>query len=345
MGRDRRIVERVCRWFGARGRALPWRTSPRDPYRSLVSELMLQQTQVSRVVERFGPFVRRFPSVGALARAREQDVLAAWSGMGYYRRARHLHAAAREIETRFGGRVPQDAAALRTLPGVGRYTAGAVASIVFGRAEPVVDGNVARVLLRIEGREGRHQDPAVMSWAWERSASLQRRTGGQRCGPGDFNEGLMELGAVVCTPRRPRCAECPLSRLCRARRDGRQEEIPAPKARAARTRVYCAAARVRDARGRMLVRRRGEGMWAGLWEAPTVEGSRRATRRQVEDLGVAVVRRAESFAFATTHRDLRFDVWEAGAPNGTPRGCTWKTVAQVRRLALSSPQQRILLGR
>jgi len=188
----------------------------RDPYFSLVSELMLQQTQVARVIEKFTEFVGRFPTVEALARADEGGVLAVWSGLGYYRRARHLHRAAREIVARFEGRVPTTVEELMTLPGVGRYTAGAVASMVFGRAEPLVDGNVARVLVRIEGRECSAAEG--VAWAWERAGELVRiaeAPKGQSAkrsllGPGVFNEGLMELGAVVCVPRGPRCGVCPV---------------------------------------------------------------------------------------------------------------------------------------
>jgi A/G-specific adenine glycosylase len=234
----------VERWFGRHGRDLPWRATPRDAYRSLVSEVMLQQTQVSRVLPRYGAFLAAFPGLADLAAADEHDVLAAWTGLGYYRRARLLHAAARAVVGEHGGRMPESAEVLRRLPGVGAYTAGAIASIVHGRAEPIVDGNIARVLMRVHGRPGRHQDSAVMKWAWGRAAELvvtARR-------PGVFNEGMMELGAVVCTPRSPRCGACPLAKACVARACGRQEEIPMPKARAERTRVHCATAMVRDGR-------------------------------------------------------------------------------------------------
>ena len=338
---DWKMTRAIEPWFTRHGRDLPWRTTPRDAYRSLVSEVMLQQTQVARVLPRYDAFLRAFPTVAALAAADEHRVLAAWTGLGYYRRARLLHAAAKAVTGQFGGAVPDSAAALRLLPGVGAYTAGAIASIVHGQPAPIVDGNVARVLMRVEGKEGRHQDAAVLRWAWERSGKLVAAAGQ----PGVFNEGLMELGAVVCTPRSPRCGACPLARACAARAAGRQETIPAPKKRAERTRIHCATAVVRDGRGRFLVRPRPEGgLWAGMWEGPTVESSKRPGRPALEAMGLAPSRRSATFEFATTHRMLRFDVWEATLPGAPPKETAWKTRAQLARLPISSPQRRILLG-
>jgi A/G-specific adenine glycosylase len=170
--RDKGIVRRICTWFAASARDLPWRavdpkTGRRDPYRSLVSEFMLQQTQVSRVLEKFEPFLARFPDVAALAKADLGEVLSAWSGLGYYRRARHLHGAAKAVMNDFDAQVPQVIERLMSLPGVGRYTAGAIASMVFGQPQPLVDGNVARVLLRVEGRE--LSAPEGLAWAWTRA--------------------------------------------------------------------------------------------------------------------------------------------------------------------------------
>jgi A/G-specific adenine glycosylase len=167
----------------------------------LVSELMLQQTQVSRVVERFANFMARFPTVRSLADAPEQEVLAAWQGLGYYRRARFLHRAAQAIRDMHGAEVPDNVAALAALPGVGRYTAGAIASIVFGQAAAIVDGNVLRVLSRLADHETRMGDPAAERWAWRESTRLVQVASA----PGVTNEALMELGATVCTPAAPRC--------------------------------------------------------------------------------------------------------------------------------------------
>lgn len=303
---------------------------------------MLQQTQVGRVVPAFEAFIKAFPDIRALARAPQSRVLAAWTGLGYYRRARLLHAAARAVVAEHGAVVPGDPVALRLLPGIGPYTAGAIASIVHDRPEPIVDGNVARVLMRIEGKEGRHRDAAVTKWAWARARSLVTAA----ASPAAFNEGLMELGAVICTPRSPRCGRCPLTGCCVARRSGRQGQIPAPKERADRTRVYCATAVVRDDLGRFLVRRRaGTGLWPGMWEAPTVESSRRIPKADLQAMGLAAQRRAASFEFVTTRRTLRFTVWEGILVGRPPPAFAWKSRAQLARLPLSSPQRRILLGR
>lgn len=333
-------------WFRVNSRPLPWRTTPRDPYRSLVSEFMLQQTQVARVLGKFGPFVVRFPGFGALARASEDEVLGLWSGLGYYRRARLLHAAARAVVEEHGGVLPDVVERLLELPGVGRYTAGSLASIVFGKAEPIVDGNVARVLLRLDGRDGAADEPGTIAWVWERAGALVRAGSD----PAAFNEGLMELGATVCTPRRVRCGECPLRGVCGAYRDGTVDEIPRPKRSPRRRVVQCAAVVVRDGRGRQLVEQRPpEGMWASMWQAPTLEQvGRAATRARVQAwAGVGMLRLVERFDHQTSHRLIRFTVWGAGEVGGAASeraGRVWLSPAKVGRLGLSNPQRRILLG-
>lgn len=338
---DATITGRVSAWFRDNARALPWRTEPRDPYHALVSELMLQQTQVSRVLEKFGVFVARFPTATALAEAPEAEVLAAWSGLGYYRRARLLHGAARAIADRHDGAVPRDVDELRGLPGIGRYTAGAIASIAFGLPEPIVDGNVARVLLRLEGRDAASDDRQAIARVWERAESLVRAADD----PGTFNEGLMELGAVVCTPRGPSCDVCPLADRCAAYATGRTEDIPRPKARAKRRNLYCASAVVRDRRGRLLVEQRAEeGLWARMWQAPTLErDDRRPGVAELSALGLAGLRRAGSFVHQTTHRIVRFDVYEARVGRAAAPG-VWRTRRQIESLAISNAQRRILLG-
>ncbi|MFM7260071.1 MAG: A/G-specific adenine glycosylase, partial [bacterium] len=269
------VAERLTAWFRKSARELPWRQR-RDGYRALVSELMLQQTQVSRVVEKFEPFVRRFPTPAALAAAAEDEVLAAWQGLGYYRRARLLHAAAKAVVERHGGRVPEDPQALRALPGVGRYTAGAVSSIVFGAREPIVDGNVTRVFQRLEARRGSASDGDVQAWAWERADAFVAAARE----PGVANEALMELGATVCTPAAPRCGACPLRAQCAAFAAGRMDEIPAPKKRVARKDLVFVTACVRRTDGAVLLEQRPtggrsggapSGLWAGLWQPPAVE--------------------------------------------------------------------------
>lgn len=309
-----RVVPVLRRWFARAKRDLPWRrldprTGRRNPYHVLVSEIMLQQTQVSRVEPAFRAFVRRFPGVRALARAHPDDVRRAWSGLGYYRRAMLLHRAAAEIVDRFGGRVPDDADALRTLPGVGRYTAGAVASIAFGRPAPIVDGNVLRVLLRVGGRDGAADDPASLAWAWSQAERLVRATGPDAApDPGEINEALMEFGALVCTPAAPRCDACPLARACGALRAGRVAEIPRPKRAPRRERLDLHVLVLTEARGRVLLERRPEdALWSGLW-APPDAPDEPAAHALAAHLG-ATLAPAGMVERTLTHRRLVLHLW------------------------------------
>jgi A/G-specific adenine glycosylase len=337
--RDEELDRTLSVWFREHARPLPWRRTPRDPYLSLVSEYMLQQTQVARVLEKFGPFIARFPTLEALACAGLDDVLAEWSGLGYYRRARHLHACAGAIVERHGGVVPAGVPELLGLPGIGRYTAGAIASIVYNRPAPIVDGNVARVLLRVRGE--RVPQVEGMAFAWREAEKLA----GASRDVAAFNEGLMELGATVCTPAKPRCGECPIAALCVARARGEQDEIPAPKTAAARSTVYMACVVVRDGRGRVLLEKRPEtGLWAGLWQPPTVESSgRRPTREAVgAALGAEGLKRVGGFVHTTTHRDVRFTVY--GAERVAAVGRRWFTPAEAEALAMGNPQRRMVGG-
>lgn len=344
------VASRLAAWLGSAARPLPWRTGPaggRDPYLVLVSEAMLQQTQVARVVERFPHFIERFPTVTALAAAAEHDVLAEWSGMGYYRRARNLLAAARMIVAEFGGHVPKEVADLRRLPGVGRYTAGAVASIAFGQAAPIVDGNVARVLLRIHGRDAASDDRSVQGWLWDHAQALAAAAES----PGSLNEAVMELGATVCTPppSMPRCERCPVREFCAARELGIQDKIPRAKARVRQRALYCAVAVVVRADGSLLMEQRpGAGMWAGLWQAPTIESLEAAPT--AGQLGAEVgidpgrLRPDAAFEHQTTHRRVLFRVWraEVGADFAAERGL-WMKPDHVAGLPLSNAQRRVLL--
>lgn len=347
--RQRAVVLRVVDWFGANARDLPWRRvnahGRRDPYRSLVSEMMLQQTQVSRVIEKFDAFLKRFPTVQSLASAREQSVLAAWSGLGYYRRARHLHGAAKMIVMNHAGEVPQEVASLRTLPGVGRYTAGAIASLVFNQPEPIVDGNVARVLLRLEGEAQSQASKAGEHWLWSTAEKLAHRAH-RESRAAAFNEGLMELGAVVCKPIGPRCEACPLASLCAARRLGLTETIPPPKAPTTKQNLYYDCALVQDDLGRLLVDRRpDDGLWAGLWQPPTLERKRQAARKQdIERWVGSPIEQVDSFEHLTSHRRVYFRLWRPAEPAMVDLPGEWLSRRRIARLALSSPHRRILLA-
>ena len=351
---DEPVSVAIAGWFAANARKLPWRTPGaeaglgRDPYHALVAEAMLQQTQVSRVVEKYGPFIERFPTAAALAAADLDEVLALWSGLGYYRRARNLHAAARLVVERFGGRVPSDVEQLLELPGVGRYTAGAIASIAFDLPEPIVDGNVTRVLLRIHGREAASDDRTIQPWLWERAAALAAAARS----PAAFNEGLMELGATVCLPppASPACERCPVAAGCRARQAGKQLTIPLPKAAAARTDVFCASIVVVRSDGAVLIEKRPEsGMWAGLWQTPTIERADRLPTKSEIARAVGIDPRSTKpdggFEFLATHRRLVFAVFRTSVASAfEPRRGEFIPRARATRLALSSPQKKLITG-
>ncbi|HEY1937330.1 MAG TPA: A/G-specific adenine glycosylase [Candidatus Angelobacter sp.] len=249
----------LLRWYRKHQRKLPWRGET-DPYRILVSEIMLQQTRVAVVEDRYKKFVARFPSVKALARAKEQTVLAAWSGLGYYRRARNLHAAAKLIVK--DREFPRTAEALRELPGIGRYTANAVASIAFGEAVPVVDGNVKRVLQRLTGRSLSEEQH------WQMAGELLAVKS-----PGDFNQVMMELGAMVCLPATPLCEVCPIIKLCASRGAHAQ-----PKRATRKKAVLKYSLCLRD--GSVLLQQRAQtsSLMPGMWELPILSGSQNGDR-------------------------------------------------------------------
>jgi A/G-specific adenine glycosylase len=256
------VRRRLLSWFGRHRRDLPWRQD-RDPYRIWISEVMLQQTQVATVIPYFERFLQAFPTLPALAAAEEQQVLRLWEGLGYYRRARDLLRAARLMVAEHGGTFPNDPAILHRLPGMGRYTVGAVLSQAYERRLPILEANSQRVLSRFFGRRADPRNGPARKWLWQAAETLLPRRH-----VGEFNQALMELGSLVCTATAPRCGKCPLAARCEARRLGLQEQIPHRPAPPKITLVEEVAVVVRRGTQVLLVQRPAGGRWAGLWEFP-----------------------------------------------------------------------------
>ncbi len=268
------IVKNLLRWYVKKARDLPWRRQS-DPYGIWISEIMLQQTQVKTVIPYWERWMKQLPTIARLAAAREDEFLKLWEGLGYYSRVRNIHRAAHVIMDSFGGEFPRDHTSILSLPGIGPYTAGAISSIAFGDPQPIVDGNVIRVLTRVDCVTESTQAAATKTKLWSRSANLVeeaakgKSTDCNVCG--DFNQALMELGATVCLPREPICCECPLARDCYAKAKSVQASLPnvGPRKKAV-SRVFMAV--VIQRRQSFMVRRRGsEGVNAGLWEFPNTE--------------------------------------------------------------------------
>src|SRR5579863_7313166 len=253
----RAFQQRLLGWFDQHKRDLPWRRD-RDPYRIWLSEIMLQQTRVAAVIDHYERFLRRFPSLEKLASAREASVLAVWSGLGYYRRARMLHAAAKKVVKEHRGKLPRKAEDLRALPGIGRYTAAAIASIAFDEPVAVVDGNVERVLQRVDGENIAGED------LWRAAGDLLSR---QR--PGDFNQAMMELGATVCLPRQPQCLLCPVSDLCATRGELQR---PGKGTRQTKREIHYALA-CRNGSIFLVQRPKTSTLMPGMWELPETVGA------------------------------------------------------------------------
>jgi len=285
---DRReaIADGLLTWFAAQARDLPWRRD-RDPYRIWVSEVMLQQTRVETVIPYFERFVDRFPDVAALAAADLDDVLKAWEGLGYYRRARNIKQGAEQIVAAGGAALPADFDGVRALPGVGRYTAGAICSVAYGQAHPVVDGNVRRVLCRLGAVDADPRTAAVERWLWATAAALLPS---DHAGP--FNESLMELGATLCTPRKPTCAHCPVNGHCDGRDD--PEAYPAAPPRKAIPHKDVTAGVIRRGERILITQRHAHSMLGGLWEFPggklePGETLQQCLHREIdEELGITI---------------------------------------------------------
>lgn len=317
----------LLEWFDAARRDLPWR-STRDPYRIWVSEIMLQQTRAAAVIPYYARFLERFPTVDALAAASEDKVLAAWAGLGYYSRARNLQKAAREIVAR--GSFPEDYASVRAMPGVGDYTAAAIASIAFGLPHAALDGNVLRVLARLGNDASNVASPAAKRrFAARAEELLDRRR------PGDFNQAMMELGATVCLPRQPRCGECPVAPFCEGRKAGTAAQLPVKGPRPVMRRVEHTLLVVRR-NGRLLMWQRApdSARLAGFWEMPRPEHLP----------GVKIGEPFFMFRHSITNSSYVFAVAPGGWKGRTPSQLKWLETGKLKDLALSTTTRKALGG-
>jgi A/G-specific adenine glycosylase len=342
---------KLLNWFEKHHRDLPWRKS-RDAYRIWVSEVMLQQTTVAAVVPFFERFLAAFPTVAALADANEQQVLKLWEGLGYYRRARHLHAAAKELVAKHKGKLLDDPDVWQNLPGVGRYILGAVLSQAFDRKLPIVEANSLRVLARFFGYRGDPREGKGKDWVWSAAESLlpQKRTG-------DFNQALMELGALVCQPTDPLCGKCPLSTHCKANYEGLQNEIPPPKKKAAIVAVNEVGIVIWNGPRVLLCQRPGNAdRWQNMWEVP------HAPRDSNEKLPAAVVRIAKELTgldvepagevltirHAVTRYRIALVCLEARLRGGQFKpgfyaASEWLSPVELSKHPVSSPQRKLIL--
>ncbi len=337
-------------WFRRHRRDLPWRRR-RTPYRVWISELMLQQTRVDQVIPYFHRFLQRFPTLKALAEAPRADVLKQWEGLGYYSRAVRAQETARYLLAEKGGRFPRTLEGLRALPGIGPYTAAAVGSLAMGLDAAVVDGNVMRVLARVFAWAEAIDRPAVRARFQARADELLPR--GRA---GEFNEALMELGATVCTPRKPLCARCPLGGVCQARHEGRMESYPVKPRKAAVPHRHVGAGLVVNARGQLLIAQRHEAsMLGGLWEFPggkqePGESLPACIQRELkEELGieVAVGQPFATVRHAFSHFTMDLHAYWARIARGRPRAvecadCRWASPAELGRYAFGRADQKII---
>ena len=337
------IAQRLALWHDQQQRSLPWRSAPagqRDPYQVWISEIMAQQTRIETVVDYFERWMRRFPTIETLAAADQQEVLKQWEGLGYYARARNLHRAAQLIVAEHGGRVPAERATLRSLPGIGDYTVGAILSLAYNEPEPILDGNVKRVLSRLANIDQPIDQPATLKFLWR-----QAREAVQAAAPGsagNVNEALMELGALICVPANPRCLLCPVAEHCQALAHGTQGERPVttPKPQ---TPHYDVAAGVIwqgeiGASPLLIAQRPQDGMLGGLWEfpggklEPQDDNLPACLRREIdEELGIVIEVGAQvaKVQHAYTHFRITLYAFHARHVGGEPQalGCAaWRWV-------------------
>jgi A/G-specific adenine glycosylase len=325
---------------------MPWRRT-KDAYSIWISEIMLQQTRVAAVIPYFERWLHSFPTVETLASAELDEVLAHWSGLGYYSRARNIHRSAKEIVERHESTVPHTVKELLTLPGIGRYTAGAISSIAYGAQEPLVDGNVARLIARVFEIEEDIKSTAAIKELWRICAELVPKSG-----PGDFNQGLMELGSQVCTPKNPKCTDCPVSAHCGGYKKGRTAELPVvSKRKADKDKLLLAseAALVVRSGKILLAHRKAEGLFGGLWELP--QAPARTELIPLTGLAIEFAKKRPSMVNrqVLSHRRLQIKVWPASArgrtrlaSNSPYQRLAWYALPSLSKLGISSATKAIL---
>jgi A/G-specific adenine glycosylase len=337
-------------WYKRNQRSLPWRET-NDPYRIWISEIMLQQTQVDTVIPYYHRFLKAFPTVFALARAPLQNVLKAWENLGYYSRARNLHAAAKMIVEKFDGRIPDNWEEIKTLPGVGQYTAGAILSIAYGQVLPAVDGNVRRILCRLFAIRKPVDDTREQKQLQKIAASLIPAKH-----PGDFNQALMDLGATICNAKNPDCSRCPVACHCQARLHDLQNILPITRKAPAIPHRQAVAAAIRNSKGMLLiVQRPTTGLLASLWKLPggfvnsdeDMENSLKSSVK--EELGISIRpgKHLTSVTHAYTHFRITLQAYKCNLLKGTPKsiGCQnwrWAAPTDLKKLPLSKIDRMIV---
>ncbi|OGW86023.1 MAG: A/G-specific adenine glycosylase [Omnitrophica bacterium RIFCSPHIGHO2_02_FULL_46_11] len=342
--------KRLISWFLKHQRPLPWRVHG-NPYRIFVVEVMLQQTQMNTVIPYYKRWLKVFPNVGTLSRAPLDQVLKLWEGLGYYTRARNLHKASKIIVTKFGGKIPSDLETLQSLPGIGRYTAGAIASIAFQKPVSLVDGNVMRVLSRVFHIRKDIKKPDTQKLMYQIAKTLIPEKN-----PGIFNQALMELGSLVCVPEIPKCPACPIKNLCLAYQKGDQSKLPI-RSKTVEVKEIEMVVGILAKNGKFLIRRRpNRGIWGGLWEIP---GTMRLPYQKPEEalkeefksafgISIAIVKKVPPFEHRFTHRKALIRPFQIKAlSNGRGKQAQtgpvrWVDQKSLNKLSFPVPHQKIL---
>lgn len=333
-------------WFDRHRRVMPWRAAKGkrpNPYHVWLSEIMLQQTTVVTVGPYFMKFIGKWPRIEDLAAAEQDDVLTAWAGLGYYARARNLHKCAKAVVADFDGMFPSDEDALLNLPGIGPYTAAAIASIAFDKPAVAVDGNVERVVSRFLGIE----EPLPLSKPAIKAGAAMLAAGNDR--PGDFTQAFMELGATVCSPRKPKCGLCPWQNSCKARKAGNAEELPRKMPKQEKPKRFGKVFFIQNTRGEILIQKRLEkGLYQGMYQLPTTDWvqTRKLAATLAAPLTLKVAKdKGVTVRHSFTHFDLELEIWEAKVPAGIARKLPesrWVAVEECKDFALPTLMTKAL---